>query len=103
MMKLLEAQGEVKQVGFNLVMDPPVMVAVDALQGSRPEEIRSFETDAIAEVLRPAASSSFSPSERQFLPLDRATMGAMGELHGLTGAGAADVPAQVLMIIRFAE
>lgn len=103
MMKLLEAQGEVKQVGFNLVMDPPVMVAMDALQGSRPEEIRSFETDAIAEVLRPAASSSFSPSERQFLPLDRATMGMMGEMHGLTGAAAADVPAQVLMIIRFSE
>jgi hypothetical protein len=104
MLKLLAAEGEVSRVGFNMVMDPPVMVAVDSLQSGRPEEIRSIEEDpeTVAEPLQPALSTeSFTASDRQFAPMGRESVGMLTEMASLSAADQADVPAQVLMVIRY--
>jgi hypothetical protein len=104
MLKLLAAEGEVSRVGFNMVMDPPVMVAVDSLQSGRPEEIRSIEEDpeTVAEPLHPALSTeSFTASDRQFAPMGRESVGMLTEMASLSAADQADVPAQVLMVIRY--
>ncbi len=104
MLKLLAAEGEVSRVGFNMVMDPPVMVAVDSLQSGRPEEIRSVEehAEAVAEPLQPALSTeSFTASDRKFAPMGRESVGMLTEMALLSAADQADVPAQVLMVIRY--
>jgi hypothetical protein len=124
MLRFLETRGEVKRVGFSMLMNPPVMVArdtnadpVDPRNVRRPEDAAGDHNELVAHRLMPenrdtdnstaSAAASFIAGDHRFIPLNRETLGSLRPLDAASANANAtagtknDLTAQVLLIVRF--
>lgn len=113
MFGFLNAAEDVRQVGFNLMMDGPIFAAIDELSVVDATKVRADQASAdsastaFAQSLSPsgytgAVENGFTVGTQRFMPLDAKQSAMLSQFSSFNQNGKAnDITSQVLVIVRF--